>query len=476
MPESVPVFLKSATAVKFLPASIQQLERESKQAVVPNSHYHKIILSNGLKIYVRPKYDIPNINIAVVVSAGKYQLSTRDEQLSPLVLKLLRQGTRKYNRSEFQKKISLLGRPMNYWQTAQFSLISAEILPQDLERTLDLLSQQLAYIKPEHDAVRKVIEQQLLENKLTQSSGSYLSKLLFYQKNYPQDHLYHHFQPESEQIKRIQKEDLMDFYRRNYRPSKSTIILSGDVDMKNIENQIKKFFSDWSLSYDNKEVDRGKQNSVPIIEDSKSYFDFIERKGSKQVDLLYGVISVPRTSSDWLPLKMIAALMGGGPSSRLFADLREQQGLSYYISARQLSGRYSSPFLIQTSVAHDKLIPAVHGINNHLNYLCHYAIEKEELELIKQQLSGEIVFKLQTNQQLVNNKLQQLENNLNDDYLYEMRNQINSTTSEQLFNVANKYLCGKHNFIAVGDSTKLEKNFKKRLNNYIYQKHYLPLH
>lgn len=490
VPEVVPIYVNSNNTLQFLPDSLNDDDIQMGAVSLPDRRFQQFTLKNGLIINYLPKDNLPNINIAVIVDAGKYQFNSKDERLSPLVLKLLKQGTQKYSRAVFQKRVSLLGKPVAYRQTAQYSIISAEILPQDFELALDLLSQQLTDIKPDSVALRKVLEQQLLENKLTQSSGAYLEKLLFYQNNYPPEHLYYHLQPDSDEIKKVTKDDLMGFYQRKYKPQQSRIIISGDIDPKLLKNQIEAFFSDWISPSINHVETIQLQKTRPLQPepvqsnsffentetDNRSHFDFIERKGSQQVDLLYGMVTVPRQSADWLSLKIIAALIGGGPSSRLFADLREKQGLAYFISAHQLAGRYSSPFLIQTSVAHNKLIPAINGINNHINFLCHHKIKKHELEQIKQQLSGELVFKLQTNEQLVNNKIQQLENILDDDYLSEQFAKIRMITAEQLFIAANKYLCGKHNIIAVGQINKLEKSFRNKLKGYVYQEHYLPLH
>lgn len=476
--------LSLKSELKFLPTQVTNAEKENVITFKSDYQFSKTVLKNGLEVYILERQDLPEVSISIIVESGKYQVNQADERLSPLVLKLLKQGTKKYTRKVLQERMTLLGRPLSYRQTASYSIISTKILPQDIGFALDLLAQQLVYLEPDVQAKRKVIEQQLLENKLTQSSGAYLNKLLFYQKNYPINHQYYHLQPNSDEIKSITKADLMDYYQRKYRSNRSAIIVSGNVDFSTVIEQINENFSDWEALPDNTlSVDEHKQSlKIPQIAQNSNQINeqatlsFIERKGSQQIDLLYGVVTVPRSSPDWISLKMLASLLGGGPSSRLFNDLREKQGLAYYISAQQIAGQLSSPFLIQTSVAHDKLIPALRGISNHLNYLCKNKMTNNELNQIKQQLSGEIIFKLQTNQQMVKNKIRQLENSLSDEYLNDLKHQVLNVTSEQLLAVANQYLCTPPNFIAVGDPAKLDKNFHKELSDYVYQKFQLPLH
>jgi len=447
--------------------------------------FQEINLINGFQVFLLARQDLPSISISAIIKGGKHHSDTVDELLSPLALKLLKQGTAKYPRSEFQRQTAFLGEVMKYRQTSGYSVISIDILPQDLDLALDLLSQQMVHIDPHENAIGKIIEQQILEKKLAQSSGFYLAKLLFYQMNYPQDHFYYYRDADSDLIKALNndsgKKQLIDFYRRHYLPEQSKLIITGDIDVKKIQQQVEQYFLIWPANEKNKISKLNRE----FYKESKfkrkiSRIDVIDRKGSQQADILYGVVTITdtetgnRVSSDWVALKTIAALLGGGPSSRLFADLREQQGLTYSISARQTSGRYRSPFFIQTSAAHEKMVQTISGIKKHLEYLCRNKVDEKELNQLKQQLVGEIAFQFQTNRQWINDKIHQLEIGLSDDYISDMILKIESMTPEQLLTVSKQYLCAENSFIVVGEEDKLEKNLRRQFNQYQYQSHNLP--
>lgn len=443
--------------------------------------FQQFTLKNGLIVDFLVRDNSPDINIMAIINSGMDQINAKDELLSPLVLKLLKQGTQAYSKSDFQKTAALLGMPIKSWQTSQYSVISINILPQDIELALNLLVQQSAYIKPDKQAFRKIVEQQLLENKLSHSSGSHVAKLFFYQNNYPEDHIYYRHDPDNNEIKNLEKTEILDFYEKVYKPNRTRLIISGDIDVKSLQNKIVRNFSNWNNGLKKQTSEDVQQLSlskaiINTANNKRPQFDFIERKGARQIDLLYGMVTVPRSSSDWLSLNVIAKLLGGGPSSRLFSDLREKQGLAYFISARQLSGPYQSPFFIQTSVAPDKLMQMIAGINNHFDHLCSNEVNQYELAQIKQQLSGEILFKLQTNQLLVNNKLYQLENQLSSDYLYQLAKDISQIDARQLRIAARKYLCGQHNIIAVGELNSVDKSLREKLPAYHFRTHNLPLH
>ncbi|WP_198263837.1 M16 family metallopeptidase [sulfur-oxidizing endosymbiont of Gigantopelta aegis] len=488
------VYLNPEPESDFLPKSIRQSERKNTVTdasieVISDGKFQQIILDNGLLIDYRVRDQIPGIRLAVLVEAGKYHLNPKDELLSPLVLKLLKQGSKKYPYEKFQQYASLLGQPIHYWQSAHYSIMSVDILPQDLSFALDLMSQQVGFLVPdmisnsdaalEQTALDRIVQQQLLEKKLTQSSGTYLARLLFYQLHYSPSHLYYHSQANSKAIKEVKIAELMAFYQQKYQPQHSRIILSGNIDVQSLNKEVNRYFSSWSdkseaLNRDKKLKIEAEQSSNTLLI-AQNRFDYIERQGSQQIDLLYGRVTVARDSPDWPALKILAAVLGGGPNSRLFIDLRERQGLMYAIKARQLSGRYKSPFLIQTSIAHEKLLDTINGINNHLDELCHNPVSEFSLKKIKQQMLGENIFKFQTNRQLVNNKILQFENDLVDDYSKILNKNIANISTQQLFSVAKRYFCQERQFIAVGQIKQFEKSIKKALNNYAIEQHRLPL-
>ena len=81
----------------------------------------------------------------------------------------------------------------------------------------------------------------------------------------------------------------------------------------------------------------------------------------------------------------------------------------------------------------------------------------------------------QTNQQLNNVKIEQLETGLPDEYIKDMQQKIDLFTAQQLLTIANNYLCGVHNIIVVGEKKKLESDLHRQFKGYRHQTHSLPL-
>lgn len=459
-------FLKFESGFHFLPESVSPGNIDEKTRLI-DRQFKRYQLQNGLEVFILPLKNSPMVSLAAVMEAGRYQANNSDELLSAVLLKLLKYGTEQLSLEQFQLQASMLGMPMRYEQTSRYSVISINILPQDLEQALFLFSQQMAYLKPEKNMLEKVIEQQLIKDKLSQSSGMVLAKERFYQNNYPAHHPYHTVLWSSSKVKNIKLDSLMSYYKQYFRPESSKLFIAGDIKPEQTEQYIQRFFSEWSSGA------RQIINKEPILTKVKKNdvirLDIIHRAGAQQVNILYGQLTIAGNSMDRIALKVIATLLGGGPSSRLFVDLRENKGLTYAISAWQVSDQFQSPFFIQTSVSHDKVGVTIKRITEHLNYLCRQKVSNEELDPIKEQLSGELLLGMQSSHQLIKNKIRQLEVDLNEQSVDERMQQIKDITPDNVFKATKKYLCNQHQFVIVGEKSKLIQSLRNEFKESIYE-------
>ena len=433
---------------------------------IESQYFQYFVINNGIRVYFYPVHDLPLSTLSVLVEGGKFQMDPQNELLSAMLLKLLKHGTEKYSRQQFQQQVSLLGAPLAYRQTPRYSIISSTFFTQDMEKVFDLLAQQLAFLKPHKNALELIKQQQIIEDKLTRSSGSFLARQRFYQKNYPKNHPYHAVSRQSSAIRTITQRQLMDYYLQHYRPENITLVIVGDVNSKELSKTLERSFSHWQPLVKSADI----KGAVSLKTDTNavSTVEIIHRPGSSQANILYGQVTVPGRSEDAVVLALIARLLGGGPDSRLFVDLREQKGLTYAVSARQLMSEFAAPFLIQTSVAHDKVAITIEMIAQHINYLCQKRVSKKQLDPIKQQMTGELLLGRQSGKQRLIAKVNELESEQKEMSLSERLAQIHQVTPERMYTVTRKYLCKPHQFIVVGNEQRLKQtlnnSFKENLN------------
>src|ERR687896_2406869 len=126
-----------------------------------------------------------------------------------------------------------------------------------------------------------------------------------------------------ESIQKLTSKDLAEFHATYYRPNNTILAIVGDVTLKDVMPKIEKAFGDWQKG----EVPAATIPAAP--EQSASRIVLIDRPGSVQTVLQLGTLGIERTSPDYFSVLLADRVFGGGPSGRLFLNLREDKGYTY---------------------------------------------------------------------------------------------------------------------------------------------------
>jgi predicted Zn-dependent peptidase len=124
-------------------------------------------------------------------------------------------------------------------------------------------------------------------------------------------------------------------------------------------------------------------------------------KQSDQAHLILGVPSYPLTHPDRYALQVMASILGGGMSSRLFTEVRERRGLAYYVFGVNYSYSDAGSLYSQAGVDINRIDEAVETIVNELRTIAAEAVPAEELEKARSFAKGRFVLELESPQGLI---------------------------------------------------------------------------
>lgn len=127
----------------------------------------------------------------------------------------------------------------------------------------------------------------------------------------------------------------------------------------------------------------------------------LHTKSSDQAHLRLGVHSRPLCHPDRYVLAMIATLLGGGMSSRLFSEVRERRGLAYYIYGFNQGYTDAGTLFAQGGVDINRIDDAVGTIAAEFARLAAEPVEAEELEKARNFAKGRLVLSLEDPKGLV---------------------------------------------------------------------------
>ena len=154
---------------------------------------------------------------------------------------------------------------------------------------------------------------------------------------------------------------------------KKSCLKMGDVDANEVMDAIARRVSAYSSP------DLPHEWSAPDPPSTSPGVLLLECPGAEQLSIGVGVSVMPRNHPDFLPLRVVNQILGGGGSSRLFSRLREEQGLTYGVYSQLDCGRWGGDLTATMQVAPDKSSLAIRSLSTEIKRMGEGTIAPEEL-------------------------------------------------------------------------------------------------
>jgi len=190
-----------------------------------------------------------------------------------------------------------------------------------------------------------------------------------------------------ESTKSFKKQDFVDFYRRWYHPNATVVVFSGALGGKPLTETVTQTYAASSSAALSAPLSVPEPKPGPNL---KILF--------KDCDQAHVVLGGPAYSVDHplrYPAEVLAALLGGGMSSRLFTEVREKRGYAYYISASHDAYRDAGSFSVSAGLPVKKVVSALEVILAELGQVAREPVGEEELRKVKTFLEGRLSLKIE---------------------------------------------------------------------------------
>lgn len=386
------------------------------------------LLDNGIKLYivdageqelVRIEFIFRNVNWDVLRPLQAYATNA-----------LLIEGTSKLSSFQISDSIDSYGAFVQPEYSFDYSSFTLYTLSKHLNAVLPIIKDILtdAVFPPEElDTLIRNQKQKLL---VSLEKNDVVTRRVFNHSLFG-DTIYGHLVV-AEDYDSIDREQLLEYYKRAYQPNNCTIIASGKVDNHTV-SKINSFFgSEWSAN------DDFVVNSFQFSETLGSTL-YTEKPDSLQSAIRLGQISVSRTHPDFPGLQFLNTVLGGYFGSRLMANIREDKGYTYGIGSAQVSLLNAGYFLIASEVGADVCSSTMAEIEKEINLLRTELIPHDELELVRNYMLGSFLGSLENAFSHAEKFKSIFLSGLDYDYYTRYIQVIKEIGSEDLLSLANKY-------------------------------------
>src|SRR5690606_5276455 len=188
----------------------------------------------------------------------------------------------------------------------------------------------------------------------------------------------------------------------------------------------------------------------------------IDRPGSVQTTLRVGSLGIERTSEDYFALLVTNYILGGGPASRLFANLREDKGYTYGVSSGFSGSTFPGIVITSTDVRTEVTEGAMRELVKELRRLAEEPVSQEDLKNAQRALIGRFALSLDSPQTLPSNLATQKVYGFPDDYWDTYPRHVEAITPKDILRVAKKYYDPERlQIVAVGDAKSVRPILEK---------------
>lgn len=444
----------------LMPALAQTVDR-TKPPVTPPIPSYKLPpvernkLPNGLEVVLIDDARFPLVTARLNFGAGS-KFDPKDiPGLSEAVATLLTEGTKTRNSRQISQEIDGIGGSINGFSGPDSLTVAGSALSDNLARLLGLMADVAVNPSFPQDEVRLHQQNRAQNLRAEQSQPSFLAREKFAEAVYGTSP-YAHIAPTEDSIGRMDAKAMAAFRDAYLVPNNAFLIVIGRMPAHDaVLKMVTTSFGTWA---------RKDLPAPPKIEPPapNRQILLVDRPGSVQADIHVGRIAPIRVTSEFFPLTVGSAVLGGGGSSRMFSDIRERDGYAYDAHSEYATNRDAASFAAVTEVRNEVIEPALKEVLDELDRMAKQPVTTDELSGVKNFMSGLYLLRLETQDGLANQLNGMRTLGLPENYLETYVTRVRSVEADQIQSAAAKYMSPEHAAIViVGDASKIGDAVKK---------------
>lgn len=352
-------------------------------------NFKRTILANGLRVITVPMPSFESATVLVMVGAGSRYENKNNNGISHFLEHMAFKGTkRRPSAMDISGLIDGIGGEFNAFTGKETTGYYIKAQSSHLDLSLDLLSDMLqnSLLDPEEITKEKGViieEMNMYEDTPARKLGDVYENLLYGDTPMGWDIV-----GTKDVIRSITREDFLTYMGSLYSPDNMTVVVAGGIDEGKTEELISKYFGTMQRF--------PTENAKKVTESQNRPAFLLKKKQTEQVHFGIGVRTIPLEHEDRYPLDVLASVMGGGMSSRLFHEIRERRGLAYYV--RAMSDNYvdCGTLVATAGVDPNRAEEAVKVMMEELDKIRKPGnITQEELTKAKEYMKGHFVLDLE---------------------------------------------------------------------------------
>jgi zinc protease len=414
-------------------------------------------LANGAHLIVVEDHRVPQIAMQIIISgAGGYFDPADMPGVASVAATLLSEGTKTRTSQQISSEMERLAATGRAATTAssEAATVMVAATSEHFDKVLDLAVDMLlnpTFPEQEFERYRARTKGSLAQQR---AQPAYLAqetynRVLF--GTHPAGRMM-----TAAALDKITRDAVVAFHASRYAPDYAVIGVGGDVTLADVKKLLDTKLAGWTK----------KGMAKPVFADPEplgpAKVSLVDRSGSVQTSLLVGTQSIDRKSPDFDVLKLADSVIGGGPTGRLFLNLREDKGFTYGAYSSLSAGRFRMDWTASTEVRTEVTEAALTEIMKELARMRDERVPDKDFQDKKRSAVAAFALSLETPAVILNNYITGWLYGLPADYWDKYPDRVMAITQEQVQAVAKKYFGPERiQIVAVGDGKRIAEGLRK---------------
>jgi zinc protease len=450
----VTVLTSVAWATAFAVGGLDQPPAPSAPSAPHFVQPNETTLENGLRVIVANRPALPVVAAQVVIGTGAEADPADFAGTASMTGALLSKGTESMSAPQIAQIIESLGGDISSgagWDSSNASVI---VMSDKLDPALTILADVVLHPAFKEEEIERSKKQRLDGLRVSMQQPGSVAGYVAARTVFGAGEYGHASAGTLETIGKMQRDNLLNFYRQYYQPGNAAFILVGDVTLDQGKAYAEKFFGQWKA---------GTQSVAAVNapnSDWKPSNVVVDMPQAGQAAVGVAKPAIKRDSPEYYSGLVANAALGNGFISRLNREIRIKRGLSYGAQSSLDARRDIGPFTAFAQTKNESAAEVARLIVGELKRLVDEPVRGDELKSRQAVLTGGYARSMETNEGVADKLAALAAYRLPLDKINQFIPKINAVTTEDVTNFVKEYF-GTPSVIIAGKAPAFLDSLKK---------------
>lgn len=406
---------------------------------------------NGTDLLGTVSTETPTVLMEIRLPAGERYVPRGQEGLANLTASLLEEGTQSQSAESIQAKLDTLGSSVSVNAGAYSTSIVVSSLKKNLTPTLAIVEEMLfkpRFAKEDFSRIKKqMLEGIVYQHQQPQWLASQATRQVLFG-----DSLFARASDGTrESVSSLTLDEVKTFYREHYTPHGAQIVIVGDITPREVHKQLS-FYQGWK----GEESPLLSPQVVPNLNGQKIYL--VDKPGASQSIVRFVRRGLPFDATGELYLSQLANFnLAGNFNSRINQNLREDKGYTYGAGSYFASNREVGAVVFNAPVRADATVASIVEMQKEMAKFSQHGLTDDEMKFMRLAVGQQEALTYETRDQKAQLLSSILTYSLDEDYLQQRNDIVESVQKSTLNKLAEKWFSPKdYQIIVVGDAKSLK--------------------